>query len=316
MNWKIEDVVNALQNENYPKLDNEKELALQLFDPIITCGVGIDNLGRRVLVLPGQELASSFLTKNAEFDPWSSVKWIDSDQILPQVSTLRCEANFKNKSICEAIAVIFTGLINIQLKYGSAGSAIWEMKQLFENGFNSNVSDEVVTGLFGELVLIGSTHNPNVLIEHWHSNIDAYFDFSSEKQRIEVKTSRSNLRNHKFSSNQIGTELDQKTFIVSIILSLVEKGTSLSDLVNEISDKVTTENSIKLVNIVVGTLGTMPEMINEFKIDLIETIKSVRYIKASNIPRPQKSAGVISMNWISNLNDTNHETVDVSSLLK
>jgi hypothetical protein len=96
----------------------------------------------------------------------------------------------------------------------------------------------------------------------------------------------------------------------------VEKGTSLSDLVNEISDKVTTENSIKLVNIVVGTLGTMPEMINEFKIDLIETIKSVRYIKASNIPRPQKSAGVISMNWISNLNDTNHETVDVSSLLK
>lgn len=27
-------------------------------------------------------------------------------------------------------------------------------------------------------------------------------------------------------------------------------------------------------------------------------------------------AGVISMNWISNLNDTNHETVDVSSLLK
>ena len=123
MNWKIEDVVNALQNKNYPKLDNTKDLALQLFDPGITCGVGIDNLGRRVLVLPGQEFASSFVTKNAEFDPWSSVKWIDSDQILPQVSTLRCEANFNNRSICEAIAVIFIGLINIQLKYGSAGSA-------------------------------------------------------------------------------------------------------------------------------------------------------------------------------------------------
>jgi hypothetical protein len=314
MNWKIEDVVNALQNKNYPKLDNTKDLALQLFDPGITCGVGIDNLGRRVLVLPGQELASSFVTKNAEFDPWSSVKWIDSDQILPQVSTLRCEANFNNRSICEAIAVIFIGLINIQLKYGSAGSAIWEMKQLFENGFNSNVSDEVVTGLFGELILINSTSNPNLLIEHWHSNIDAYFDFSSEKQRIEVKTSRSNLRNHKFSSNQIGTELDQKTVIVSIILSMVEKGTSLSDLVNEISNKVNIENSVKLVNIVVGTLGTMPELISELKIDLNETIKSLRYIAAINVPRPERSMGVISMNWISNLNDTNYETFEASSL--
>ena len=95
---------------------------------------------------------------------------------------------------------------------------------------------------------------------------------------------------------------------------MVEKGTSLSDLVNEISNKVNIENSVKLVNIVVGTLGTMPELISEVKIDLNETIKSLRYIAAINVPRPVRSMGVISMNWISNLNDTNYETFEASSL--
>ena len=83
---------------------------------------------------------------------------------------------------------------------------------------------------------------------------------------------------------------------------------------NEISNKVNIENSVKLVNIVVGTLGTMPELISELKIDLNETIKSLRYIAAVNVPRPERSMGVISMNWISNLNDTNYETFEASSL--
>lgn len=314
MSWTIDEVINALQNENYPKLLSDKDLALQLFDSQEVYGIGVDNRGRRVLVLPGQELSSSFITKNAEFDPWSSVKWIDTDQNLPNVSTLRCEANFKNKSICEAVAAIFVGLIKIQSRYGSSGSAIWEMKLLFENGFNSSTSNETIIGLFGELLLINSSKSPDTLIEHWHSNIDAYFDFSSEMQRIEVKTSKSNVRNHKFSSNQIGTQFDHKTLVVSVVLNLVEQGTSLSELVQNIAMRLTPENSTKLLNIVVSTLGTLPEMVDGFKIDLNESINSIRYIQALNIPRPQKSVGVISMNWIANLDDVASEKIDSSKL--
>jgi hypothetical protein len=315
VSWTIEEVVNALQNQNYPELLSEKDLALQLFDPKNIYGVGVDSRGRRVLVLPGQEMSSSFITKNAEFDPWSSVKWIDADQNLPNVSTLRCEANFRNKSICEAVAAIFMGLIKIQSRYGSAGSAIWEMKLLFENGFNSTVSEETIVGLVGELLLINSSEDPDVLVKHWHSNIDAYFDFSSEKQRIEVKTTKSNIRNHKFSSNQVGTEFDDKTLVVSTVLNLVEQGTGISELIFEISKKLSPENSTKLLSIVVSTLGTLPEMVDGLKIDLSESIKSIRFIKSINIPRPQRSPGVISMNWVANLDDVPFEKMDASRLL-
>jgi hypothetical protein len=316
MKWQIEDVVSALSGRNYPILTGENELALQLFNSETMCGIGVDGLGRRVLVLPGQENTISFNTNNAIFDPWSSVTWVNGSQKLPKVSTLRCEANFNNRGICEVVAAIFIGLIDIQSKYGSAGSAIWEMKILFENGFNSNVSDETLIGLFGELVVLNLSMQPSEYIDLWHSNTKDYFDFSSDNHRLEVKTSRSNLRNHRFSSNQIGNDLDSKTTVASIILSTVEQGMSISSLIDQISQRVDSSHGAKLINIVVSTLGIPPQLLNSIKIDLVATSDSVRFISASDVPRPISASGVISMNWVANLDSISVIDRNVDSLLE
>ena len=299
--WNIDQVVNALANQNYPDLNSDNELALELFDKDKLCGVGIDNLGRRVLVLPAQIDSIGFVTSNAIFDPFSSVTWVDARKELPQVATLRCDANFRNRSVCEAVAALFVGLIDIQEKYGKSGQAIWEMKQFFENGFNSTYSEESLIGLLGELVVIHQAENPETLVKYWHSNIDAYFDFSTENFRLEVKTSKSSLRNHNFSSNQIGTDLDNKTYISSVILSLVEQGTTLSSLVDMISEKLSKDLAAKLLNVVVGTLGVIPDVVKSLNIDLEMTSKSIVNIPAVKIPRPERNPGVISMHWIANL---------------
>lgn len=316
MTWKLEDVVSALRASDYPNLVGENELALKLFDSESMCGIGIDGEGRRVLVLPGQEGSTSFYTRNAIFDPWSSVKWINGDRELPKVSTLRCEANFSNRGVCEVVAAIFIGLIEIQLKYGSAGSAIWEMKLLFENGFNTNISEETVVGLFGELVLLNESSDPSALIDLWHSDTKDYFDFSSDKLRLEVKTSRNNLRNHRFSSNQIGNDLDGKTTIASLVLSTVEQGTSLATLVDMIAEKIDTSRSAKLMNAVVATLGVPPQLVTSLSIDLKATRDSLRLIAATDVPRPLKSSGVLSMNWIANLDSISSIESHLDSLLK
>ena len=316
MKWQIEDVVSALSGTNYPILTGENELALQLFNPETMCGIGVDGLGRRVLVLPGQENTISFNTNNAIFDPWSSVTWVNGSQKLPKVSTLRCEANFNNRGICEVVAAIFIGLIDIQTKYGSAGSAIWEMKILFENGFNSNVSDETLIGLFGELVVLNLSMQPSKYIDLWHSNTKDYFDFSSDNHRLEVKTSRNNLRNHRFSSNQIGNDLDSKTTVASIILSTVEQGMSISSLIDQISQRVDSSHGAKLMNIVISTLGIPPQLLNSIKIDLVSTSGSVRLISASDVPRPISASGVISMNWVANLDSISVINRNVDSLLE
>jgi len=316
MNWTIDAAVKALSGKTYPNLSGENELALELFDFNTMCGIGVDGQGRRVLVLPGQNRSTSFNTKNAIFDPWSSVKWVNGTNDLPNVSTLRCEANFNNKGVCEVVAAIFIGLIEIQLKYGSAGPAIWEMKLLFENGFNTDISEETIVGLFGELVTLSSIEDPRILIDLWHSNTKDYFDFSSEKHRLEVKTSRTNLRNHRFSSNQIGNELDSKTTVASVVLNTVEQGLGLSGLVDLVSQKVDSNRSAKMLNTVVATLGVPPQLVKSIQIDLEATRESIRLISAENIPRPIKSPGVISMNWVANLETTSESTLNLESLLE
>ena len=313
--WNIDQVVNALANQNYPELNSEKELALQLFDKDKLWGVGVDNLGRRVLVLPAQVDSIGFVTSNAIFDPFSSVTWVDEKIELPKVATLRCDANFLNRSVCEAVAALFVGLIDIQEKYGNAGAAIWEMKQFFENGFNCAYSEESLVGLLGELVVILQAESPENLVRYWHSNIDAYFDFSTDNLRIEVKTSKSNLRNHNFSSNQIGSGLDDKTFISSVILSPVEQGTTLSDLVELIYSKLSKSQAAKLLNVVIGTLGVIPDVVKSLHIDLEMTSKSIVNIPASIIPRPERTPGVISMHWIANLDNCVGDQIDFEILV-
>ena len=313
--WSIDQVVNALANQKYPNLESDRELALELFDKDKLRGIGIDNAGRRILVLPAQLDSIGFTTSNAVFDPISSVTWVDAKLELPKVATLRCDANFRSKSVCEAVAALFVGLIDIQEKYGNAGSAIWEMKQFFENGFTSSYSEESLIGLFGELAVIHQAKNPEGLIRYWHSNIDSYFDFSTDNLRLEVKTSKSNLRNHNFSSNQIGSELDNKTFVASVILSLVEKGTTLLDLVDLISSKLSKEQSVKLLNVVIGTLGVVPDFVNSHQIDLDATINSIINVSAENVPRPDKKPGVISMHWIANLDNLASKHLDFQKLL-
>jgi hypothetical protein len=313
--WSIDRVVNALANQNYPDLSSEKELALELFDEEKLCGIGTDNMGRRVLVLPAQIDSIGFITSNAIFDPFSTVTWIDAGMELPKVATLRCDANFRNRSVCEAVAALFVGLIDIQDKYGNAGAAIWEMKQFFENGFSSTYSEDSLIGLLGELVVLNQAADPETLIQYWHSNIDAYFDFSTDNLRLEVKTSKSNLRNHNFSSNQIGSGLDDKTFVSSVILNLVEQGSTLADLVYLISSKVSPDEAAKLLNVVIGTLGVVPNSVKSLKIDLEMTSKTIVNIPAFKIPRPEKNIGVISMHWVANLDHCVIDHVNFQDIL-
>jgi hypothetical protein len=313
--WSIDRVVNALGNQNYPDLSSDKELALELFDEKKLCGIGTDNMGRRVLVLPAQVESIGFITSNAIFDPFSSVTWIDAEIELPKVATLRCDANFRNRSVCEAVAALFVGLIDIQDKYGKAGAAIWEMKQFFENGFSHTYSEETLIGLLGELVVLNQAADPATLIRYWHSNIDAYFDFSTDNLRLEVKTSKSNLRNHNFSSNQIGSGVDDKTFVSSVILNLVEQGSTLADLVDFISSKVSPDEAAKLLNIVIGTLGVIPDSVKSLQIDLEMTSKNIVNVPAFKIPRPEKNTGVLSMHWVANLDHCVMDHVDFQEIL-
>ena len=109
---------------------------------------------------------------------------------------------------------------------------------------------------------------------------------------------------------------DGKTTIASLVLSTVEQGTSLATLVDMIAEKIDTSRSAKLMNAVVATLGVPPQLVTSLSIDLKATRDSLRLIAATDVPRPLKSSGVLSMNWIANLDSISSIESHLDSLLK
>jgi hypothetical protein len=58
-------------------------------------------------------------------------------------------------------------------------------------------------GVWGEVFLIETSNNPDVLIEAWHKNSNDLFDFNDGKDKIEVKTTTQKIRRHSFAIGQL-----------------------------------------------------------------------------------------------------------------
>ena len=317
MIWSLGSVIGALtSNKRISDFSSESLIEMKLFDSETGIGIGIDGFGQRVLVLPGQEDVSGFNTTNADFDPVCMVSWLEKEVSLPKTATLTCRSDFSNPSVLEAVAVVFLGLIELQEKFGMSGRAIWQMKALFENGFKKTFTDDALIGLIGEILLIDKSANPEATIRFWHSNPSDAFDFSSENFRLEVKTSRSVSRNHSFSSNQIGTVHDSKLMIASLVIDKVESGSTLKDIVDEVSDKISHASAQLLSERIIGILGCGPELATELMFDKFSTISSLIFVEGSAVPKPISEPGVISMSWIASLVDSPRVDLPLDEILR
>jgi hypothetical protein len=317
MSWSVSEVIGALAAKaNRPSISSETLIDMKLYDSRTGIGIGVDGLDQRILVLPGQEDVTSFSTKNADFDPVCAVSWLEMEVSLPKTATLTCRSDFSIPDVVEAVAVIFLGLIELQEKFGTSGRAIWQMKQLFENGFQATFSDETLLGLIGELLIIDEVENPESFIRFWHTNPSDTFDFSSENFRLEVKTSRSITRNHNFSSNQIGTNLDAKLMIASIILQTVEVGLTLKELIDQICLKLDSLVAQILVERVLDILGCTPEFGDHLNFDQASSISSIIFVEGVAVPRPTAESGVISMSWLASLSDAETKSMNLNDVTK
>lgn len=94
-----------------------------------------------------------------------------------------------------------------------------------------------IVGLWGELYVIANSGAPLVAIAAWSSNIEARHDFITERFSLEVKTSRSPDRVHTFSYDQL-KDSDRNVLIISLVISEVPGGQSVSELITLIKDQI------------------------------------------------------------------------------
>jgi hypothetical protein len=302
--WDSREIVRAIRNSKIDDQLQPNHIHLHLFEIVKQIGVGTDGKGNTVLVLPGQKDSFAFETEFASYDPWSNLVVFESSAKLNGVSILRCNIELDDEATIEAASAIFLGLMDLQEKFGETGKAIWQLKSLFANRLKFELSDSTVTGLFGELLVILASKDYPLAVSFWHSNVDDKFDFSGSNFRLEVKSTTTGVRNHNFSSHQIPGNVPEKTFVASVQIVRVENGSTLKDLLNLLRPKLEQSQNAKITDILYRTLGVPVELVSEYQIDLEATLQDIKLLKSVDIPSPEPTQGVISMNWLANLNDS------------
>jgi hypothetical protein len=299
--WDSKQIVKAIRSSEVDDELQPNHIHLHLFDLYSQIGIGADGKGNTVLVLPGQQDAFAFETEFASYDPWSNLVVFESSTQLNGVSILRCNIEIEDEATIEAAAAIFYGLIDLQEKFGETGKAIWQLKSLFANRLKFELSDSTITGLLGELLIVSISKNPSLAVRFWHSNIDDKFDFSGSNFRLEVKSTSTGVRSHHFSSHQIPGNVPEKTFVASVQIVRVEGGTTLSEILADLSLKLDVDELRKVTEIIHRTLGVPAELVHDYQIDLEVTRLGIKLLKGPDVPSPSPNDGVISMEWLANL---------------
>lgn len=116
---------------------------------------------------------------------------------------------------------------------------------------------KTVMGLWAELYVIWRSSDLNFAVRAWRSGIDDRFDFSSEDLRVEIKSTGMRTRVHEFSFEQCNPPEDTTAILVSVMVESCGDGTSLRDLVDRISARLSNDADLimKLQTNVADALG-------------------------------------------------------------
>lgn len=152
-------------------------------------------------------------------------------------------------------------------------------------------------GLWGELLTILQVAEPAPLVDAWHAKVDARFDFATEGERLEVKTTGRSQRVHRFSLEQLLPVAGTRTRVVSIMTTQTTAGTSVQELVRRLESQLAgdPERQLQVHDQVVVTLGAawMHEVTAGF--DENQATSSLRVLDAAHVPRVEPGPAVLAV---------------------
>jgi hypothetical protein len=131
--------------------------------------------------------------------------------------------------------------------------AFAQLAELFEQ--LSLPSTGTIRGLWGELLLISSSSDPERMCRAWHSDPAELYDFVDGQDIIEVKTAASPPRSHHFSLAQLSPPSGARLVIASVIAREGVPGDTLRELVERVKGRVSAAMGLRIEVVVAATLG-------------------------------------------------------------
>jgi hypothetical protein len=150
-------------------------------------------------------------------------------------------------------------------------------------------SSRSVAGVWAELFVILVSSNPTAWVDAWHTKASDKHDFSFGDVKFEVKSTRSPVRVHEFSLEQVSVPRGAVGTIISLILRTDAGGDSLIELAEEVSRRVAAHPSasLKVWSNVAEVIGTDFGLVDELRFDRRHAEQTLRAIPQDAIPRPR-----------------------------
>lgn len=199
---------------------------------------------------------------------------------------------------CQVIALLLSELENFDST--DVGNMVDSLIELFASEEDS--SSSTVIGLWGELLLIYSARDPDLVGSAWHANPGDRFDFSYGPIRIEVKSTQ-HQRRHNFSLPQVQTSNSQKIAIASLILVRSPIEISILELLEATEARISDERVRQHVrNTSFRSLGSYNVNNQTVFFDPDASKDTFRFFNATEIPQPhQIDTGVSEVRFIADL---------------
>jgi hypothetical protein len=275
----------------------ENEVALPLWNAVDIAGIGVNSMRQLTLVMracPESEVISG---RHFHFLPSTRLR-IHDRETVESVSVLFVDQWSDDATDIDAIAAVFLGLLEVSYDVDVILSeVISELKDLFESGQLKRLSRDEEIGLIGELLVILGAADKDFVVKAWRSGERDVFDFSSHSERVEVKTTTGVDRVHHFGSNQIPGPTDCRVIVASVILRLVEVGTTLRQLIDLIASQLTTAVARSELLAKTGSVIAGGEEASSLVFDLDTSVSSISFVSSLEVPRPIQSPGVLTMSW-------------------
>lgn len=148
-------------------------------------------------------------------------------------------------------------------------------------------------GLWAELLVIEQSKNPVIVAKAWHSQPESKYDFTMGRDKVEVKSTSSENRIHRFSLDQLNPSDSSRLLICSIIVresAKDENGLSVFDLYDSISMKIVdSEIRLHVYDVIMETLGSDFYIARKKYFDYSEACDSLNLFEHSDIPKIDKS---------------------------
>jgi hypothetical protein len=142
-----------------------------------------------------------------------------------------------------------------------------------------------VQGLWAEVLLIARSRDPRVLARAWHAGPDDRFDFSHDRERVEVKSTTGYDRRHHFALEQLRPEGDVSVVVASMFVERAGGGTSIRDLIDELQAALGPGDlSLRLEQVVAETLGSAFRAGVEESFDLEHARQTLMFYDAQHVP--------------------------------